>query len=528
MIRIDQVEMPLEYDTRSLIAAAAREMRLKPEDISDVRIARKAVDARDKRSVRWSLNLLVSVRDEKAVRPGGRVRIEQSETPVVPVYRCPPTRPVVVGLGPCGLFAALTLAKAGARPIVLERGRKAAERAKDVTAFREEARFDPESNILFGEGGAGAFSDGKLTTGIKHPYQRKVLETLVKAGAPEEILIRAKPHIGTDRLPGVVAAIRGMIEEYGGEVIFGARLRDIALDRGRVCGAEYEKDGKDFRIDCTHLVLAIGHSARDTYEMLRGKVVPMEKKPFAVGARIEHPQRLIDRAQYGVFAGKAGIGAADYKLAVHLPDGRGVYTFCMCPGGEVTASASEKGMLAVNGMSPWARDGRNANAALLVSVTPDDFPGEDVLSGIAFQREWERRAFECGGGDWRAPAQTLRDFMERRPSKGPGAVLPTYRPGVNWCDLSECLPRFVAEDMRAAIPLMDRKLHGFASGDAVLTGVETRSSSPVRILRDAGFESGIKGLYPAGEGAGYAGGIVSAAVDGMRCADAVLGFTYPG
>lgn len=425
------------------------------------------------------------------------------------------TRPIVVGSGPAGLFAALILAKAGACPLLLERGKPVEERQKDITAFQQTGILNPHSNVQFGEGGAGTFSDGKLNSGINNPLCRTVLETFAEHGAPPEILYDAKPHIGTDRLKGVIRSMREEILRLGGEIHFEETAQELIIENGKIAGVVGKK-----RYQAEQVILAIGHSARDTLQMLLEKGVPLQPKAFSVGARIEHPQALINTAQYGSDA--RYLGAADYKLSWHDQAGRGVYTFCMCPGGEVIAAASEEGGIVTNGMSYHARAGKNANSALLAAVTPADYGNDHPLAGVYFQQQLERSAFEAAGNSYRAPAQRLEDFLNHRPTQSFGAVHPTYLPGVTPGDLHQVLPPYVCRAMAQAIPVFDRRLKGFALPDAVLTGPETRSSSPVTILRDQSCQSTVRGLYPCGEGAGYAGGITSAAVDGIRCALEVL------
>jgi uncharacterized FAD-dependent dehydrogenase len=517
----------------ALRRAAAKRLGIDAELIASLRLLKRSVDARRKSNVHLVVTLGVTLDasaagDETAVvrRVADKDVLIAAAEPLPAVTRlavAPEVRPVVVGTGPAGLFAALLLARAGARPLVLERGAAVDGRVRAVNTFIRDGVLDPDSNIQFGEGGAGTFSDGKLTTNTHDPRCHSVLETFVEAGAPEEILWQAKPHIGTDHLTGAVKRLREEIISRGGEVRFGTRLSDLILDEdGKLRGVVTQSDRGREEFAAEALILATGHSARDTLEMLHLRGAGLVQKPFSIGVRIEHDQRMVDRAQYGSVAGHPALGAADYKLSCHLSSGRGVYTFCMCPGGWVVAAASEAGGVVTNGMSRFARDGANANAALLVSVSPGDFEDDHPLAGVRFQRRWENAAFELGGRDFRAPAQLLGDFLQGVASSAAGEVQPTYPLGVEYADLSLCLPDFAVSSLREAAPMFDRRLRGFATRDAVLTGVETRSSSPVRVQRDDTLQSNLRGVYPCGEGAGYAGGIMSAAVDGMRCAEAVL------
>ncbi len=506
----------------ALTALAAKKLRLPPEAIGELRVLKRSLDARKKDDIRYVYTVGVTVRDEERAIARAKAMDVAAYTP--PEYTIPRVgetekRPLVVGFGPAGMFAALVLAKAGMRPIVVERGQDALTRRERVEHFHRTGELDTECNIQFGEGGAGTFSDGKLNTGTHDMRLHWMLEQFAAHGAPESVTTDAKPHIGTDILIDVVRNIRREITSLGGELRFGTRLERLVIDGGRIVGAVLSA-GEEYTLACDELILAIGHSARDSFETLRAQNVPMERKAFSMGVRIEHRQDAIDRAQYGRERGE--LPAADYSLNVRLPDGTSAYTFCMCPGGQVFAAASEAGGVVTNGMSYSRRDGENANSALLVTLHTEDFPGDDVLAGMYWQREIERAAYAYGGGNYLAPAQRVGDFLAGRPSTGPGEVKPSYRPGVVWGDICEVLPARITDVLRRALPELGKKLHGFDAPDAVLTAPETRSSSPVRILRDKSLSSAIAGLYPCGEGAGYAGGISSAAVDGMRCAEAVI------
>jgi len=530
MLRITELRLPLDHSEDALRAAVLKELGIEPRDLVRYSIFRRSFDARKRGAIALIYAVDVETAREEEIlrrlqsRPGGRPNVGPTpDTSYHFVARAPedlPSRPVVIGLGPCGLFAGLLLAQMGFRPILLERGKEVRERTVDTFGLWRKGTLDPESNVQFGEGGAGTFSDGKLYSQIKDPGHRgrKVLTELVEAGAPPEILYVNKPHIGTFRLVKVVEGLRAKITALGGEIRFRSRVEDLLIEEGRVRGVTLA-GGTHLAAD--HVILAVGHSARDTFEMLLRRGVYIEPKPFSIGFRIEHPQSLIDRCRYGKQAGHPMLGAADYKLVHHCRNGRSVYSFCMCPGGTVVAAASEAGRVVTNGMSQYSRDERNANSGIVVGITPEDYPG-GPLAGVEFQRRWEERAFELGGGTYDAPAQLVGDFLAGRPSTACGSVVPSYRPGVRWGDLSTCLPDYAIAAIREALPVFDEQMRGFLLKDAVLTGVETRTSSPIRIRRGDDFQSlHTQGLYPAGEGAGYAGGILSAAVDGIRVAEAV-------
>tara|TARA_R110001583_G_scaffold24563_2_gene89919 strand:+ start:184760 stop:186373 length:1614 start_codon:yes stop_codon:yes gene_type:complete len=526
MLRITELRLPLDHPEEALRSAIIERLGIAATDLLAFTVFKRSYDARKAASLSFIYTIDLTLQNEAGVlkRFAGDRHINPApDTGYHFVGQAPATvahRPVVVGFGPCGIFAALILAQMGFRPLVLERGKAVRERTKDTWGLWRKNVLNPESNVQFGEGGAGTFSDGKLYSQIKDPkhYGRKVLTEFVKAGAPEEIMYVSKPHIGTFRLVGMVETMRAEIEALGGEIRFQQRVTDLRIEDGQV-RAVVLAGGEE--IPCDHVVLALGHSARDTVEMLHERGVFMEAKPFSVGFRIEHPQSLIDRARLGKYAGHPLLGAADYKIVHHAQNGRSVYSFCMCPGGTVVAATSEPNRVVTNGMSQYSRNERNANAGIVVGITPEDYPG-GPLAGIALQRELESRAFELGGGTYEAPGQLVGDFIAGRPSTALGSVEPSYKPGVKLGDLSTALPDYAIEAIREALPAFERQIKGFSMHDAVLTGVETRTSSPVRVTRGENYQSlNVKGLYPAGEGAGYAGGILSAGVDGIRVAEAL-------
>ena len=533
MLRISELKLPLGHPPEAMAPAIVERLGIAPEDLLGHGIARRAHDARRKSAILMVYSVDVELRDEAAVlarfEGDHHVRVTP-DTDYKFVARAPAgfegPRPVVIGAGPCGLFAGLILAQMGFKPIIVDRGKVVRERTKDTWGLWRKSELNPESNVQFGEGGAGTFSDGKLYSQIKDPrfLGRKVLEEFVKAGAPEEILTEAHPHIGTFRLVHMVEQMRALIESLGGEYRWQNKVEDFDIEvradgsrrlKGlRIAGGDY--------LPATHVVMALGHSARDTFQTLYDRGVHIEAKPFSIGVRIEHPQSWMDKARFGECAGHPDLGAADYSLSHHCRNGRTVYSFCMCPGGTVVAATSEPGRVVTNGMSQYSRNERNANSGFVVGIDPErDYPGHP-LAGVAFQRKWESLAYVAGGSSYKAPGQKVGDFMAGRPSTAFGEVLPSYKPGVTLTDLSACLPDFVIEAMREALPVFGRQIAGYDHPDVILTGVETRTSSPIRITRGKDFQSlNTAGLFPAGEGAGYAGGILSAAVDGIKVAEAV-------
>jgi uncharacterized FAD-dependent dehydrogenase len=526
MLRITELKLPLDHKESALKTAIINRLGIGSEALVSYTIFRQGHDARKRDAISLVYTVDVETKNQHDIMARLQDDPQITLTPDTSyqfVAQAPKElnhRPIVIGTGPCGLFAGLLLAQMGFKPIILERGKEVRERTKDTFGLWRKGIFNPESNVQFGEGGAGTFSDGKLYTQIKDPnhYGRKVLTEFVKAGAPAEILHISKPHIGTFKLVTMVEQMRSTIESLGGQIRFQSRVDSLGIENGKVCGVTLASGET---IPTHHVVLAVGHSARDTFNMLYEKGVYLEAKPFSVGFRIEHPQSLIDQCRFGSSAGHPLLGAADYKLVHHCKNGRAVYSFCMCPGGTVVAATSEAGHVVTNGMSQYSRNERNANSAIVVGITPDDYPG-NPLAGIDFQRKLEAHAYHLGGETYQAPGQLVGDFIANKPSTVFGSVQPSYTPGVHLGDLSSALPTYAIEAIREALPAFDKKIKGFAMADAVLTGVETRTSSPIRIKRNEQFQSiNTQGLYPAGEGAGYAGGILSAAVDGIKVAEAV-------
>lgn len=527
MLRLTDVQLPLAHSDADLASAIQAKLAVPTDDLIAYTVFRRGYDARKKHAIALVYTLDVDVRNEAQVAKrlqGNRHVSIAPDTRYKFVGQAPDnlqTRPVVIGFGPCGIFAALILAQMGFRPIILERGKVVRERTKDTWGLWRKRELHPESNVQFGEGGAGTFSDGKLWTQVKDPkhYGRKVLTEFVKADAPPEIMYVSKPHIGTFRLVKMVELMRAEIEKLSGEFCFESKVDDIEIADGKVCGLKLS-DGTHIATD--HVVLAIGHSARDTFRMIHARGIYIEPKPFSIGFRIEHPQSLIDKCRFGSSAGNELLGAADYKIVHHASNGRSVYSFCMCPGGTVVAATSEPGRVVTNGMSQYSRNERNANAGIVVGITPDDYPGHS-LAGMEFQEQWEAKAYVLGGGNYDAPAQLVGDFITNKPSTVLGSVTPSYQPGVKLGDLNPSLPEYVIDAIREALPAFEKQIKGFSMHDAVLTGIETRTSSPIRIKRnDDDLQSiNTRGLFPAGEGAGYAGGIMSAAIDGIRVAEAV-------
>lgn len=528
MIKLTRLAVPLDYDAAMLKDLVSKRLGIETEAISEICVEKRAVNTKNKLNICFEMIVIVTLlEDENAFMKRHKKDLYVTKVAALPEYESKyghvEKPPVVIGCGPAGLFAALILAEAGTNPILIERGQDVVKRKEKVLKFWETGVLDEASNVQFGEGGAGTFSDGKLKIGKKDARKMKVLRELVEAGAPEEIMYLSMPHIGTDLLSETVQGIRKKIISLGGEVRFETKVETLIVEDHAITGVVVLSNGRLETLYTNHVVLAIGNSARDTFKSLQKSGVRMVQKPIAVGVRIEHPQKLINEIKYGEFASHSALSAADYKMVVHLENGRGVYTFCMCPGGTVVAATSEANAVVTNGMSEFARDGKNANTALLVTIEAEDLQSDDPLAGMYFQQQIEAAAFIAGGGDYKAPVQRLDDFLNRRPSTCFGDVHPSYLPGTKFAPVESYLPNYVAESLREAIIEMGLWMPGFNHADAVITGAETRSASPVRITRDASCEAvGIKGLYPCGEGAGYAGGIISAAADGVQCAEQIL------
>ena len=522
MLRINEIKLTLKEDEGDLALIVSKMLKIPLNHIIKWEISKKSIDARNKDKVLIVYSIDIKTKDDEAIlRKNRKLKIQkiQDEETIYNKKERKGQRPIIVGTGPAGLFCGLVLSELGFKPILIERGKAVEERVLDVEKFWNTGKLNTESNVQFGEGGAGTFSDGKLTTQVNNPKSKKILEYFVEAGGPKEILYYSKPHIGTDLLRGVVKNLRGRIISNGGEVFFSKKLTSILVSNNKVNGVVVNNNET---ISCDRLILALGHSARDTFKMLHDINIEIEQKSFSIGVRIEHPQEIINKSQYGKAYMDSKLRPAEYKLSSHFENGRSAYSFCMCPGGQVVGAGSEEGMLVTNGMSKYKRNLTNANSALLVGVSPVDFNDKDPLAGIEFQRKLERLAFIEGGRDYKAPAQRVGDFLRGQGSKEIGSIKPSYLPGVKMTDLSNCLPDYVIETLREAILLFDKRIKGFADEDAILTGVETRSSSPIRIKRDSSYQTNIRGIYPIGEGAGYAGGIMSSALDGIRIAEHIM------
>ncbi len=519
MLQINEIKIRKDLSEAEVFEIALEKAHVKKEDVLEWYISKKSIDARKKEDVHYTYSIAIDVKDEKKYR-----RLERIKKLDIPTFSSPvtlPSRPVIVGCGPAGLFAALTLVQNGAKPIIIEQGQPVEERQKAIEMFQQTGKLNPASNVQFGEGGAGTFSDGKLTTGIHSPFCKKVLEEFVHFGAPKQILYLSKPHIGTDNLIRILQNMREYLITNGATFLFNTKVIDFEIHNQQITSLHTICNGTEKMIDTKYVILAIGHSSRDTFEKLYEKGITMEAKNFSVGVRIEHLQNWINKAQYGTIT-KLKLPPAEYKLAYHSTSGRSCYSFCMCPGGTVMPSSSDPHTIVTNGMSYFLRDGKNANSALLVNVTPDDFKENSPLSGIYFQKELEEKAFLLGGSNYFAPIQRVGDFLKNQKSISIGEVKPTYQPGVTLSNLNEILPSFVSDTLKEGLIYFDTKLQGFAHPDSILTGLETRSSSPVKILRNEKLISNVSGIYPCGEGAGYAGGIMSAAVDGIKCAISLL------